>query len=693
MFKIHNGILCTKNLQKLYSLLYYKEDYYILDIIIHYVKGVRSFSMIAFFTDFIFTLANTLTILYYDYLLKAFSGNISFFVIIIIINIVSLIIRVFWYHYINGYVRTVSQLLPLLLKKIANIYRISLAETLPNFPNLNSITYEIGNNIHNIGNLLTSVQSILAIVTATSLSIFLTGVFDIQINKYSIIAFIFMLISFIILLFLGKSFNYQTEIGISINDLLERNLRQSQSSILDQKIGFSKKEYKSYLEKNILITDTINFIHFINSRVIPSLGLLLPITLPFIGSSFALILYLGLIYIHFTSLIGNQNARKKSIVRCNQIYDFINIITDIKSELTPTIYQDIRLQKGILTYKDNRKKDLMVGNIKYLSGRKDNIIEIIVPKVVIPSGKISILTGRSGIGKSIFGRLITLKYSEFGGEFIGKGSFDFRMFSSLSKAQKHMGFSGLREIDTSYRGAISCYLRYLYSDNKFINKIINNKISYSELKEYYIENNLYYDGIDLNKDRFVNTFPEIFSSKLTKNEKEKIISALSDLFNSLSKPDNFFNIYSKISKDFIKNDRLFQEILSFILIAEIIAFHHLKKYIPEATVYYMNAILSEPPISHGQRRRVLYALDILASLDVLVVDEPTANLDTETYLNIIKDIAKNTKKYKMNTLILEPKVSPKVISTLEELKCFGNIYSFKKEKNFYKIIPISKNNI
>jgi hypothetical protein len=124
----------------------------------------------------------------------------------------------------------------------------------------------------------------------------------------------------------------------------------------------------------------------------------------------------------------------------------------------------------------------------------------------------------------------------------------------------------------------------------------------------------------------------------------------------------------------------------YLMCAEYLAWNHLLKLIPEASLYFMEAVLSEPPISQGQRRRIIYLLDILNSGEVFVMDEPTANLDEQTYLQVFEDLVVYAREEKASVIVLEPKVYPKVFELLQEKGVLGNIYSFfpdpLKEKAF-----------
>lgn len=117
----------------------------------------------------------------------------------------------------------------------------------------------------------------------------------------------------------------------------------------------------------------------------------------------------------------------------------------------------------------------------------------------------------------------------------------------------------------------------------------------------------------------------------------------------------------------------------------IFLYNHLKSLIPEASQYFMDAVLSEPPISQGQRRRIIFLIDILIKTKLLVVDEPMANLDLNSSKLVFDKLKEILKVNNSCILVLDQKIIPEICNYLTNNKTLGNIYNFVPDKSNYKI--------
>ena len=113
--------------------------------------------------------------------------------------------------------------------------------------------------------------------------------------------------------------------------------------------------------------------------------------------------------------------------------------------------------------------------------------------------------------------------------------------------------------------------------------------------------------------------------------------------------------------------------------AEYISYNHLKNYVPEANIYYMDANLSEPPISEDMKLRFLYAIDVFMEGLILVVDEPFSQLDPNLSKIIFNDLVNYAKNYNAVVIILDEKINSDVIDDNRGKDVLGKILRFESD--------------
>lgn len=261
-----------------------------------------------------------------------------------------------------------------------------------------------------------------------------------------------------------------------------------------------------------------------------------------------------------------------------------------------------------------------------------------------------------------------MRYSSYKADFIGKGDYDFRCFKTLDQAQSSLIFSTLRSIETSYRNAVSAYLGEASRSNRLIQDL-NGEFDKKEVNKYFFDNLNYY--YDLSKSEIFETILNSDSLKyfeLSESELENVVK----IFRG-------FNNCKELSK-FIKG--FDSSIVKYALLAEYYSFKHLKKFIPDASQFFMDAVLSEPPISQGQRRRILFALDILLEGFVYVADEPLANLDFESSIPMLDEMMSYVDDTDSSILLLDQQLNKKVVNYIKMKSYLGNIFKFCDSQSY-----------
>ena len=706
------GILTEGQLNKLDKLTFYKEERLLLEKIKTWSKKTRLYIKIHFFVG-ILTVFGTFIALVMTSRLSGISDNYVkyFFMIFFVFSAAELFfVYIKKVHSVNYYHRIMRDLYDNLLRVILDNYRLSLAEVLPNFPNVKEISEDMGKaglssaNYHEAMEVLTGI-----VLGGIVLFLYFLAGGDIVYLRLTVITFI-ILGFFGLFLYLGKKFSNAQQAYRGEADKFDQVFNDSEPLLVRTQIDYETSSYEKYLKKVVHYTDRVNLVSEINVGLLPVLLLFLPYALDIKEAVLSYIL-VGLYVsgkLFGRSLVISQKADvDHAEKRIKEVDDLLDLILSINSELTPAKYVEMKDSylsrnngKFYKSWKNDSKKSiievieehkgegLLVKNLEFISGRVGQKKIIKVSELLIPSGKVSFLIGDSGIGKSVFGRLVTLRYADFNAEFLGISSLDFRLFTNLEEAHKYLHFSGLRNIFTSYRNAISVYIKNYWEDSMFVKSVENIKIDSDTLRTHFVKNSDYYGSTVLNVLRNIDEINKnIKPIYVQKENNQTYYFYLGQLFKYLHSGDLFIEMVNKCKTEL--SETSMNNLLVELLKTEYYAYKHMLSYIPEASLYFLDAVLSEPPISQGQRRRILYALDVFMKGKVFVVDEPFSNLDVGTSINIIKDLIKYAKSFDAVVLVLDQKIFKEVYEKFKDE--FGLVLTFKSDENgSYVIKPLEQ---
>jgi len=688
------GILTDEQLNKLDKLTFYREERLILEKIKIWSRRARFYVEIHFLAGIIMVYGTFIALVLTSRLSSVSEKYITYFFMLFTFFAVANLLLVYLrkVNSVNYYHRLMRDLYDNLLRFILDNYRLSLAELLPNFPNAKEISEDLGRAGLSSANYHEAMGTLGGIILGgvTVVAYYAVGG-DIVYLRIALITFV-ILGFFALFLYLGKKFSQAQQVYKVEADKFDQAFNDSEPLLVRTQIDYETSNYEKLLKKVVSYTDRVNLVSEVNVGLLPVLLLFLPYALDIKEAVLSYIL-VGLFVsgkLFGRSLVISQKADvDQAEKRLKEVNDLLDLILSINSELTPAKYEEIKkkylLSNGVSadSAKSSELEDvtadyggesLFIKNLEYISGRIGQKKVIKAKKLLIPSGKVSFLIGDSGVGKSVFGRLITLRYADFSAEFMGIRNSDFRIFTNLEEAHKLLHFSGLRNISTSYRNAVSVYIKNYWADSLFIKSVGTFSVKSDKLRTHFTKNSDYY----------FSTILELFK----KYDDLLVLSGHSEI-KKRSNPHNYYFYLGQLFK-YVHNDTLFfdtlaecteefgenglKELLVELLRAEFYAFDHLVSYIPEASLYFMDAVLSEPPISQGQRRRILYALDVFMKGKVFVVDEPFSNLDVGTSLNIFKDLINYAKSYNAVVLVLDQKIFKEVYEKFKSE--FGIVLSF-----------------
>jgi len=689
MFSILKGIVPAQTIQRLQALALTKEDQKILEHLYESVSDYNKSQALAFIGDIsfqIFMLSISLLgpflqpyLIQYKILTLILSLSILFF---------SLFVKLVNSYKFNIYHRSIKTLLTVILEKLFQNYRLSLATTLSEIPKPHIFTESFAVGAFALISLVSKLSKFIAISFTFTLGFILFLITnDFYILLISSILLLTILLSLIIFYY-GRRFSKFGKDFSLVSDAIYQDIKDSSPINIETSSNYLQHGYFKILKPIVNSTQYINSITLGISAIISLLIIISPILIPSISSFIYLLLPIA--SLNFLSgFVNNDSNLKTSIRRHKRLQNLISIIENNQSEMTPTQYEKISRKPSYVAH-PSKNENIIIKNLKYISGRNENKKEIFNKEIQLETGKVNILSGQSGIGKSILGRLITMKYAEFNCDFIGKGNYDFRKYNSLENAHKELLFSGLREIDTSYRAVISIYASQFDNiNNSIIKDVFDNSNLNDDFDKFLLKNITHYNSIKKAsiKNLFKQTNIQIFKKHLdTLSDKDS--NALGLKMRKLYKQLTNQNLLELIDESTETGHIPKEAVLSYLFRLEYFAYQNIKTLIPEASLYFMDAILSEPPISQGQRRRILFALDIVLQAHVFVIDEPSANLDFKSSKLLLNRIIRYTKVNNSTTLILEPKENHYFIEKLQKDKILG--YNYVIEKNSKNKICINQ---
>ncbi|OGE03862.1 hypothetical protein A3B51_01435 [Candidatus Curtissbacteria bacterium RIFCSPLOWO2_01_FULL_41_18] len=689
------GILPKEQFDKLGKLVFFREERIIVEEIRTWSLKSRNLIKINFYVNSIIVfiifvslvLINTPISLDINYATWIFLG----FILFATFNLFFIYLKEV--HSVNNYHRIIRDLYDNLLKFIFDYYRLSLAEFLPNFPDTKEISEDLGRAGLSSCNYYDTLSEILGIISGCLLILVLFILNNHPTYAISVLITLTILIFYAVFLYLGKKYSQAQQVYRNEADNFDLAFNDSQPLLVKTQINYENSVYKKYLKRVVSYTDRINIISELNSGLLPAFLLFLPMVFN-VSNPAVVYLLVGLFVsgkLFGKSLIISHKADiDLAEKRIKDVDHLLNLIIRTNSEITPLRYKKMRaLAKRYLNKTSQQENGLTIKNLEYVSGRTGQKNLIKANKLFIPAGKVSFLIGESGIGKSIFGRIVTLRYADFKAEYLGINDFDLRMFPSLEKAHENLHFSGLRNITTSYRNAVSVYIKNCPQRCLLIKNTNSFRISTDELLEFFYLNSEYYKDTLL---EFLKSNRKLLSkakrkSELRKRDPKIYYEYLGLMFKNI----NIKGVFLQLTKQFLEKFGIDEqrEIIDDLLKIEIFSFKHLLSYIPEASLYFMDAVLSEPPISQGQRRRVLYAIDVLLEGKVFVVDEPFSNLDEHTSLNIFRDLARYAREYNSVVFILDQKMFKSIYT--KHKNDFGLVMSFSKSADGNYLIEPTQN--
>jgi ABC-type ATPase involved in cell division len=610
------------------------------------------------------------------------SQKIFILTVFLVINILFAFTKSAWSHYQNYTNRLTKYLLDNILELIVYNYRLSLGDSLPNFRNTKKISNDLAGGIFSYFPFISNVQYFIMVLSGCVINgtilLFSFSNQTLLVLSVSFIALIAMTIIYV------RSLRYE-KFALNIEDVsdeIDQYVKNAKSLSLQPDLNFTQSDIINKVKQITSTTDKININYTMFQTVLPILNIFLPIFIEYIPKDIFLTIYIIGLFSNAGGIVQNLSGMRISNNREKELNDFLHKVSDCESEMSPTKYLKLRLKsKTKKEFTKAQNNSFRLSNVKYLVGRSTQNKTVFVDKMELPAQKISFLFGASGIGKSILGRLITLRFSSFTADFIGIKDFDIRNFKTLYEGRDLLLYSGIREINTSYRASVSMYLRKKFFQKSFAKLIIDGFNSKTIRKKAYkhIMQHSYYKH--LQKMLYENT-EQVSTKSLSQSAWEDLANMYMNLFDS----SKLNTAYQKILE--ANNSRYSQRILSLLVIAEYITFSHLKKYIPEASLFFMDAILSEPPISQGQRRRVIYALDIFIKALLFVIDEPSSNLDKETFTTIFEDISSYANLNKSCVLVIEPRLNQEMVDLLRKKNCLGNIYEITNDSSNYIVKKI-----
>lgn len=565
---------------------------------------------------------------------------------------------------VNYIGRIISIYLDNIISVTISDYRIALAEVIPNFPSPKNIAKDLNLGLNSLTNIVISFSNFISVIIFALMSITAYFVFDEKIYLNFVYLILILLIMHLSFVRFGMRYvSTQSQLNQK-EDEMDLEFQDTLPLLTRTNFELDTGNTFTHIKEVVNWTTLINFIKYISVVFVA-----FPMAYQyFIGNTNNTVLMtFVIVYVcNFTLMdslfINFLSTSHTSQKRVDEVNDLLDTIIGISSELTPSKYLQIKEEyfASLNSKKAHNSKfdsgGLSFTNLHYYVGRNGDRRKIHVPDDILLRGKISIIVGASGIGKSVFGRIISLRYSEFEASRLELDGKDIRTFNTLDEGISRLHFSGLRNIETSYRRAIRVYLSNKDIDSMLLRNI--NRFDFKEedvvnLMNFFSEHKQYYEDVSDLIIQVLKTQPKYkLSHELINNYLLGEIYSLLSSFNDFNK--RYLELYSTYDSKVLEANFMAAAV------AEYLTYWHLKTYIPEATQFYMDAVLSEPPISQGQRRRVLYALDILLAGDVYVVDEPFANLDVATSSKIFKDLEKYAKEFNAVVVIIDQNLKPNI---------------------------------
>ncbi len=683
------GLFTEELLKKISYLSYSKELREINALLTKTTRKLKKFIRLSFIFDLANTLSLFLVLVFIPYLIQAnFKFLIALSFSFLSLQLVVLYVRSNKTKAFFNYHKITKDLSDNLISSIFDDYKLSLGDKLPAYTSIQRLTIDLVSAGDSLIEYLRFIREFIALAAGTVVVVayaFITGSTTYILLSY-IISIIFILY-FVHTVLDGIYFIFDQDYR-KTRSLYDRKFLYSAPLLTRTIIDFDENKYL----KNLKTLSNL----FSNKLTVE---MILKSLVPIFIFLFVVIsgdLQDGMLFILVGIFLANRLFQISNVVRLGyfvdlghrrltQINDYFDKILELGTEITPNIYKSIRKDyinnSGNDTIGDRLVwGDLIIKNMNYISGRGQTSKQILVDDLVLPYGKISILIGKKDIGKSIFGRILTLRYSRYEAERLSIGEKDIRTFSSLDSGLKYLHYSELRDVSTSYRNTISMYIHENVSANSLTRKIFSNFPDKDKVKEHFLNNQLYYK--DFNS--FLLPIFEMEDINLIFDDvKEGYPVLVSEIFQNINPELPLREVLTRLTLTLGK--KTFEKALLYTAIAEHIAYSHLKKYVPEATVHYMDANLNRAPISKELRLRFLYAIDIFIEGLLFIVDEPFTNLDTQNAKNVLNDFIEYAKNYNAIVLILDEALDDEIIEEFKNKNVFGKLLRFEDDGFVSKI--------
>lgn len=654
---LRTGILSQNLIEDIKKLVFTTNEKEVVDQLGYYAGRLRDGVKWHTFFHFLSVIMQFLLFLFATQLSALSRSNLIWF----FLGAVAL--QVFFVHYMtfkigvvaNKYKRLIEAFLDNVIFAILDDFRISLASELPRLPDpkelslpLSEVSLQsirIASDIGRFAAILVSTLALFVFYFVTGNSFYLTlGIIVISIVSL-----------FVIYTILGLRFYPQQKDFLAYTDSFDVEFRATQPLLFRASLDYYPKEFSKKFNAVVATTTYINAISNTVTNISPIIFVFVPLLFT-TNAEVLLAVALGFFIASKTfgssTAVGSYFSLKLAEERVGVLDNLISTVLKIGSELTPDVYEHLKRstikknpgQQILDTYQSG---DLNILNLEYLAGRGGNQKKITLPKTTLKASKVNFLTGASGSGKSIFGRLLTLRYSDFDASFVGIKGSDIRTFRTLDRGRRYLHFSGLRTIRTSYRQAIGSYLLPNIPQTLITQKLNLRTVNMQYVFQHFYKNQSYYEALYPQIEKLLNEYksnPKVFTAE----------------FNSLSDAER--RLIAQCYKAKL-NMSISPKLFIFALVMEFYAFAHMKTFIPEATMYYVDAILSEPPISQGERRRILFALDLLVEGSIFVVDEPFSNLDSETSKKVLISLINYAKTHNSVVLVLDQEVNSEILAS------------------------------
>ena len=680
---LERGLVTEDQLKKISYLSFSNESKQIVALLTRFVRKLKKYQKISFIletvsTFFLFLILSLIPLL----LLQEKHIILLLALLYVVFHALVIFFRLVKLHYLNKYTKVMEDLGDNLLSIIFDDYRLSLGEKLPGFSQVKEMTKDIAETAFSLREYLRFIKEMIGIV----LGLIILMALGITMN-YILFIHLALLVAVILVLYsvhtmleamhLAYEHSYQKK-----NKLYDDSFVHSHPLLTRTTLNFDKSTYTANLKPISILFDNINVVSTVNKSLLPILLLFLPLLLGNMAEG-VFLLVVGLFISNRLFSINNPVLNRAKVVkgeyRLKQLNFYLDTILDKGSEITPHAYKKIR--KELIGQNPRLKTgdriiwgNLNIEGLTYYTGWSKNKRQIYIDKISLPYGKISFLVGDYGMGKTLFGRVATLRYSNFNADILAIGDKDIRTFKSLEQGLKYLHYSCQRNIFTSYRNALSVYINDAKQTNIFVKKVFNFKEDLKDVKQHFIDHKDYYGGLHVLLSGLLDKEDMVFGEK---DLSGGYFNLVANLYQSFSHQMSVLTALKEL-KDNVNED-IFNKGLILAAVAEYISYNHLKNYVPEANIYYMDANLSEPPISEDMKLRFLYAIDVFMEGLVLVVDEPFSQLDPNLSKIIFNDLVNYAKNYNAVVIILDEKINSDVIDDNRGKDVLGKILRFESD--------------